>query len=277
MAPQRGPSGPMAPQFEGIARGSGPGVMVMLHAAGSGPRQLDKLASLLSPLVGTAIAPRLDGDDGTLIGTKTEPFAGAIGLVRALLETRKCGRRLLFGHSMGGLIATLALADSIDVDAAIVYEPIVLSLLDPEQPDDRRARDWDRDVIDAMRERASKGDVEGGVGHFIEAYGQVPWRALPEPVRADLVRRAPQLLAAAAASNATRLDPARVRAITTPVLVLSGERSPDVTRRMADRLGALLPNATRVEIAGADHMGAATAAADVHAAIVAYLGRLGLG
>ncbi|MEZ5857139.1 MAG: alpha/beta hydrolase [Hyphomicrobiaceae bacterium] len=261
---------------DGAAHGQGPGVLVMLHAAGSGPHQLDALARLLVPAVGSTVAPVLDGGTGPLGGKRENPFSGGVRLVDRLLDKNGGGRRLLFGHSMGGLVATLALASGSQVDAAVLYEPIVLSLLDDNDDDDRRALDWDRAVIATLHQRMAEGDAAGGVKHFIESYGQVRWEALPAAARDVLVAQAPNLLATALATHAQGLDPAALMAIPAPVLIISGSRSPDVTRRMADRLAECLVHGERVEIDGLGHMGAVAAPQRVHDCILAFLTRLGL-
>ena len=49
------------------------------------------------------------------------------------------------------------------------------------------------------------------------------------------------------------LSEGEVRRVATPTLLVTGERSPAFPLRLTDRLEQLLPNAERVEIAGASH------------------------
>lgn len=44
-----------------------------------------------------------------------------------------------------------------------------------------------------------------------------------------------------------------VRGVQAPTLLVTGERSPAVLRRLTDRLHELLPNSQRVEVAAASH------------------------
>lgn len=254
-----------------LERGEGPGRMVVLHAAGSSPRALGGLAAALAGVAGRVLVPSLERGGQSLVGEGAAPFAGAVAMARDLLAAEGPGARILVGHSMGGLIALLALAEGARADAAVLYEPIVLSLLDPADAGDRAAIEWDHGCIAAFRERCTAGDPEAGVAGFIEAYGELPWSALPAPARADLVARAPDLLRQASATNAARLERRSLSGLALPVLVLDGSRSPDVARRMATRLTDALPHVERVTIEGAGHMGTVLRPAAVAAAIEAFL------
>lgn len=249
----------------------------MLHAAGSSPRALDRFATALAIVAGPVVVPPLEWETGaSLIGKGPEPFAAAVALTRELLDGGGPGPRLLVGHSMGGLIALMALMDGADVDAAVLYEPITLSLLDPADAADRAAREWDRTCIERFRERCAAGEPEAGVAGFIEAYGEVPWGRIPASARAAFVERASDLLAEASATHAARLDPNRIARISVPLLLLDGDGSPDVARRMVTRLSALLPSAERFTIAGAGHMGPVVAPNSVARAISNFALRRGL-
>lgn len=260
-----------------IEMGDGPDVAVLLHAAGSGPKALEKLGAALCPALGRVRIPSFYRGGHLQI----EPHAGglrapvALAAALASRDPDAAGaRRIFVGHSMGGLIALLAMLQGAACAAAVVYEPIVLSLLDDGDLEDRAARAYDAAVIDDMQAALADGDLERGVARFIEAYGEHPWPRLPPRVREDLTNRAPELLAQALATNATRLDEAGLRRLDTPVLVLHGSRSPDVTTRMARRLVALMPNARLGCVEGAGHLGPASQPQAVAAAIVDFLARL---
>ncbi|MDX2157845.1 MAG: alpha/beta hydrolase [Hyphomicrobiaceae bacterium] len=256
-----------------VEHGDGPGLAVMLHAAGTGPRALDRLAGLIAPVVGRTAAPAFERDGRSIIGPGAEPFAAAVALARSLIEVGGEGPRVLLGHSMGGLIALQTLLDGVRADAAILFEPIVLSVLDPADPVDCAALDWDAAVVEGLRASYAAGDLEAGVARFIEAYGALPWGLLPAPARADLVRRAPTILAEANATNAAQISREALARIPVPVLVLDGDRSPNITQRMTRRLAAILPAAEHRTIAGAGHMGPLTSPRPVAEAITAFLVR----
>jgi pimeloyl-ACP methyl ester carboxylesterase len=64
-----------------------------------------------------------------------------------------------------------------------------------------------------------------------------------------------------------------VRRVAASTLLMAGERSPAYAPRLTDRLQQLLPNAERVEIAGASHVMHEENAAAVNRAILEFLSR----
>jgi pimeloyl-ACP methyl ester carboxylesterase len=259
--------------IELIEQGEGDDLAVLLHAAASGPRALHRLASALAAAGLGAAAPALHKYGGTRLSGAAEPVAAHVEVAGLVLDARPARRQFLFGHSMGGLVALLAMLGGRRVDGAILYEPIVLDALDPADPGDREARDWDRAVIARLSAAFAAGDPEPGVAAFVEAYNEVRWGQLPAPLRAELVANAGNLVAEVAFAQRLVLDRARLAALETPVLILQGERSPDVTQRMAARLACLLPRAERRVIPAAGHMGPVMNAAATTEAVLDFAGR----
>lgn len=257
-----------------IEMGAGDGVAVLLHAAGSGPKALEKLGAALAPSIGRVRIPSFYRGGVLQIGTGRAPLERAVALASTLVETSPGGRGILVGHSMGGLIALLAMQQGAPCAAAVLYEPIVLSLLANDDADDLAAKAFDAAVIADMQVALASGDREAGVARFIEAYGEHPWPRLPPRVRADLTARAPELLAQALATNGTQLDPLRIARIGTPVMVLHGTRSPQVAVRMAQRLAELLPNAVLTCVEGAGHLGPVSMPQAVASAARDFLSRI---
>jgi pimeloyl-ACP methyl ester carboxylesterase len=241
-----------------LMHGEGPGRAVLLHAAGTGPRSLDRLAYRLRPAVGQLLSPSFVQHGASMIGCGPSAFDSPVSLTRSLIEAEEEGPRFLIGHSMGGLIALLALSEGIKVHAAVLYEPIMISLLDPGDSDDRMLLAQDAAVIAHFSQCMSRGQPEAGISRFTEAYGDHPWSMLPERVRVDLVKRAPQVLAEATATNGARIAREALARIAIPILILKGSRSPEITVRMADRLATSLPHARVATVEGAGHMGPVT-------------------
>ncbi len=246
-----------------IEHGDGPRRIVLLHAAGSGPRAIDRLARQVAAAGWSTAAPALERGGRSLIGTAPEAFAEAVALAGLLLRSGDRTPRVLFGHSMGGLVALQAAFAGAAAEALVLYEPIVLSLLDPADPKDRAALAWDAACIAGFRASVAAGEPEAGVRRFVEAYGDVAWDAMPPPARAGLVARAANFLAEAEATNAARVAADELSRLDLPVLLLQGDRSPEILGRMADRIAALLPNIERATIPGAGHMGPVTHASQV--------------
>jgi len=251
-----------------LTHGAGPGLIVLLHAAGSGPRALDRFARALAGPGWATIATAFEHGGRSLIdATADDPFAEAVALTKTLLEGHDQRPRLLFGHSMGGLVALKAILGGASADALVLYEPIVLSLLDPADPEDCAALAWDAACIADFRKAMDAGEPEAGVRRFIEAYGDLPWHALPDAARAGLVARAHALLAEAEATNRAILPLDALARLSLPVLVIHGTCSPPVLERMVRRLAASIPAADVAVVADAGHMGPVTHAHQVAEAI----------
>ena len=256
-----------------IAEGDGDGepLAVLLHAAGSSPRALGAMAQALRGAEGRSIAPALPMSLDAASPPIRRLLSRQIAVARAALGHGAPGRRILFGHSFGGLVALLALLDGAAADAVILYEPIVLAALDPTDSGDRAARAWDRALIDHLGAGVAAGDPEPGVARFIEAYNEVAWPKLPPAARAAILGQAASLVALTRLVHHLEIDRDAIRRLTTPVLVLSGDRSPDIAQRMAVRLARLLPNVAQTVVPGAGHMGPVMAADRVMAAIRPHL------
>lgn len=266
--------------IEMLAEGDGPDSLLLLHAAASGPRALFKLGKLLSE--GTtwrAHMPGLHGYGATLLADAPadDPFAAHLRVAQwagdEVGRRNPNGRRVLLGHSMGGLVALMAMQQGVRPDALVLYEPIVLGLLDLADPIDREAHAWDGARVAKLRTGVESGDPEAGVRAFVEAFNEVPWSDLPAALRADLISKAPQLAAETRSAPKIVLDRAHLRALRLPVLILQGETSPAVTHRMTLRLAQAIPHAVRQIVTGAGHMGPALSAASVARHVAPFLAK----
>jgi pimeloyl-ACP methyl ester carboxylesterase len=68
--------------------------------------------------------------------------------------------------------------------------------------------------------------------------------------------------------SAHRTDRLQVK---TPTLLITGEKSPALLRRLTDRLQELVPNAQRVNIAGASHLMHYEKPSPVNAAVLDFI------
>lgn len=270
-------------RIEALRTGGGVNTAILLHAAASGPRALFKLGAALSGAGSDwqAMMPALNGYGGSALpeAKADDPFAAHLRIAKwAFAEARRegtGGQRVLIGHSMGGLIALLAALDGVPAAALVLYEPIVLDCLDISDPEDSAARAWDAARVDKLRDGVAGGDPEAGVKAFIEAFNEVSWSDLPAPLRADLVAMAALLAAETRAAPLVKLDRRRMAALSMPVLILQGERSPPVTHRMTLRLAEAIPHAVRRIVPGTGHMGPALSSAAVATEVVPFLKSLG--
>jgi pimeloyl-ACP methyl ester carboxylesterase len=242
-----------AGRVETLEWGEGEEVWVLLHAAAAGPRSLAALAERLLRPERRIVAPFLAGYGGTERGDGT-PIEAHVAVARAVLAQHEARRRVLLGHSMGGLVALLLAATGCPLDALVLYEPITLGLLTDDAAD-RVDRKWDQSIVEGFEAQLAAGDPEAGVAAFVEAWNEVAWSDLPAQVRHHLVRSAGALAKEVRSGSDYPLARHRVAAIATPTVILQGDASPDVTHRMTARLAALVPGARRVLAPGCGHMG----------------------
>lgn len=227
---------------------------VMLHAAGSSPRALAALTGRLEASGVRVVAPQLPMRVQPADQARGTPFAPQVAIARHALEQSGLRRRLVFGHSFGALLALLALLDGAEVDLAILYEPIVLAALADGDAADRAARSWDKALIDQLSERVTAGDPEPGLSRFIEAYNEVQWRELPERARAAMLAEADHIRDVAAAVHHLPLSMPALGALTTRIVVLSGDRTLEVARRMSAAVAGKLAQSSHVIVRDGGHM-----------------------
>jgi pimeloyl-ACP methyl ester carboxylesterase len=175
----------------------------------------------------------------------------------------------LVGNSWGAFICLLtAIRHPEVVRSLVLEEPPVLSLFvsTPPRPTEllplfvRRPRTalailrFGAGTIAPTQRAFRRGDDEEAMHRFAsgvlgkEAYEQVPPERVQQ-MRENLNAFRAQLLGA----GFPPLSEDGVRTVVASTLLLTGERSPAVLRRLSDRLHELLPNSQRVEIAAASH------------------------
>jgi len=263
-------------QIEVLEWGDGPELWVLLHAAATGPRGFTGLAEALARPHRRIVAPALQRYGATSVVEDGGRLAAHMAVAAWCLARYPAGRRVLFGHSMGGLIALmLAGADEpagAAVDSLVLYEPIALACLDPDDPVDRAEREWDRRLIADFARRMAEGNPEAGIAGFINAWNETAWDSLPASGRARLIQAAADILTDIQDDGAGRLAPERIAAGT---LTLWGAESPPIMTRIRDRLRTRLRRETSVVLDGAGHMAPLLAPVAVAAAIEAWLIRPG--
>jgi pimeloyl-ACP methyl ester carboxylesterase len=250
--------------------GHGPGV-VCLHANASTSSQWSALMDRLAPRF-HVFAPDAYG------AGKGPPWPGARHTLRAevdLLEpvfARAGTPHCLVGHSYGGAIALVAAAlQPQRVRAVVVYEPTLFALVDAQAPPPNGV-DGIRQVGIAAGAAAAAGDAETAARLFIDFWmGGGAWGAMPanrKPAVAQAVLNVGGWWRALA-GDATPLS--AFAALDTPVLYLSGGRSPESARAVARVLVPALRKVRVVEFAQLGHMGPLTHPALVNAEIAGFL------
>jgi pimeloyl-ACP methyl ester carboxylesterase len=193
----------------------------------------------------------------------------------------------LVGHSWGGFICLLtALRNPELVRSITIEEAPVLPLLIGAEP---KMRDVLKLFLSRPRSAAAvmkffattmgpaikafkKGDLEGGVRTFaIGVYGADVYESFPAWIKEAMLANGKPLSSELLGAGFPAFTEDDVRHINTPTLLVTGQKSPAMLHRLTDRLQQLLPNAQRVDIAGASHLMHYQQPAALNSAMLAFI------
>ncbi len=185
----------------------------------------------------------------------------ALGVLRTLTATPA----VIIGRSTGGLIALeLARRHPEAVTALVLLEPALLSA-DPE------ATAW----ADALRTTSQESVPERASEVVVRAaLGDEAWETLPDDLRTLVDEAAPAVVAEMRgrgldlSDEPLELGDDDLAGLDQPVLLVSSEDSPDVLRRVNDRLAEGLPNAETAIVPGGHLIYPA------HPVVLDFIGRL---
>ncbi len=176
----------------------------------------------------------------------------------------------LVGHSYGALLCLLLVLREPHLARSLVLaEPAAITLFVSNNP---RLPELLKVLITRPRAAAAiikfgmagaapaqrafrRGEVETGLRIFGNAvFGRDGFERLQEAWKSQARDNLSNVKAELLGSGFEPLDPNQVRAIRTPVLLMTGEQSLSLFHHLIDRLKELLPHAQRTEIEGASHM-----------------------
>ncbi len=243
--------------------GSGDHPLGLVHAAAAGPGSLSRLARELADAGWFCIAPALHGYGRTWVEASSSPVVAQATVLDWTVRT--FGLKAMFSHSMGGLAALFA---RLPLSGLCLYEPILFDVLDPTEDADVLVDE--RAMIARMEELLSVDDPEGSVATFVERWNEVPWAKLSPNARAQLAASAPRIAEEMRSTGAAKLDTATWGAAP-PTLILHGDRSPVIARRMAERAGDRLPHGSVRMVSGAGHFAPVVQPRAVADAVSAFL------
>jgi pimeloyl-ACP methyl ester carboxylesterase len=230
-----------------VERGTGPTV-VLVHGAINDYRtwapQMDALASRFRVV---AISLR---------NYYPEPWKGdgefSLSLhakdVVAFIERLGAGPVALVGWSRGGTVAVDAARLRPDlVRKLVLMDPALFALLPPAPGEDPRIQ-----RAKATHEYFKRGDMEGGLQFFVDGInGPGSWKALPEPQRA--LRRENAWTIVGQLGDVEAATCPDVSRLGMPLLLMEGEQSPPLFKRMRAAAQQCLPSAKFVAIPKAGH------------------------
>lgn len=179
----------------------------------------------------------------------------------------------VIGHSFGATVALRLAVERPDlVRSLVLVEPVFFAVAAKDNPVAFAAH------LEVMAEYAAAleaGDNCAAARAFSVIWGDgTPWDDLPEVQRKALAEGVPIVKSADSAlfdDVGEMLAPGVLEAVTQPVLLIEGSRSPAIIPVINAGLAARLPNATRAVILGARHMAPITHAAQVAAEVLRFL------
>jgi pimeloyl-ACP methyl ester carboxylesterase len=196
-------------------------------------------------------------------------LADEVELLQPLLDSIS-GPLYLVGHSYGAAVALkAALLHPGRFAGLALYEPTFFALVDRITP---RDVDGIRNAVSAGAERLDADDGEGAARTFIDFWmGQGSWEGTPperKPAVVQSVRNLRRWGHAVMTEPATLAD---LGAITVPVLLMTGQRSPRSSLSVAELLCTTWPEVRRVRFDQLGHMGPVTHPDPVNTEIARFL------
>ncbi len=176
----------------------------------------------------------------------------------AMLLTLDLAPAEIIGSSYGAYTALQLVRDHPQlVRGLVLAEPPIFSLLTASEEGDAARRTFFTYALDPARAAFARRDSVAGVRLFFDATtGRGAFNRLTPAGRATLLVHAFELRREMLAERADYLPPvtcAELGRITTPVLLVRGERSPRMFQLITDELARCLQNDTTVVIPGAGH------------------------
>ena len=180
----------------------------------------------------------------------------------ALIGTLHLSKVYVIGHSYGALAALILATEHPELlRAAVLAEPPVISLL-RQLPDEQAVKgeamfaDIQQRMVGPMQVQFARGDTDGGVGTFIDYVFMDPkgWSRMPQADRTATLRDAHEWEVMMTDGELfPQIDPAAVRRLGVPVLLMSGGTSYEFIQYIDQELVRLIPNAESIVYPDAGH------------------------
>ena len=237
-----------------IEYGRGDTLIILLHGAGSSPAGLSDIAMRLGNDGYHVVAPALSGymdSKAHVDGTVFDQHNTILHWTAKHFDSQSI---ILGGHSLGSLIVMEEMV-SIQPTAVVLIEPVLLSLLDDNNPRHQSALKDYQALFNVIQHSITEKKPEMAMEAFIDFWSDFKWDQLPAIFSRQLIAMSKQIINELQLVHATKLDHRAIEEFTPPVLLLSGDHSPPITRCILDRLEQTIPNTQRATISEAAHMG----------------------
>lgn len=250
--------------------GSGP-VALLIHGSPGNAKAWARVGERLAGRY-RVIAPDLPGyGETTPQPPGQEPdVAYACELIEALV--RHLGTpAVMAAHSYGGVVAlAVALRGKVRPGALVLFEPVVLKVLA------MGGTPADFAMVQAVFDDYVSC-FEGGDGRAVRKmidfwFGAGAFAGMPEPVTAYLIKETARNIRDVRATFRENYAADALRRLDMPVEVVVGERSPEVTHRIARLIAEQVPHGSCRSLASATHA-LTTTHADAVAAAIADAGK----
>ena len=249
---------------------TGRSTLICLHSSGGNGRQWDALVPAL-PATLDVRAPDLLGYGGIARWPAGRPVSldDEARHLAALLPPTGAH---LFGHSYGGAVAMqIALRWPERVASLTLYEPVRFALL-ARRPESASTFEAIVGVGRRIGLDVISGSLHGAAARFVDYWsGDGTWARIPAHRQQAVAECMPKVQAEFEALFADRVPAAAYAALTMPVHLVGGTRSPLPARQVLDVLAAQMPHATRATVVGAGHMAPVVAPAQVAAHLPAWM------
>lgn len=231
--------------------GAGP-VIVLIHGSPGTSKAWQRVAERLASRF-RVIAPSLPGfgestpspaggpADNSRAAEAIEALIGEVGPVR-----------ILVGHSYGGVVALrVALRGQVPLPALALVEPVAVPIL--EVVGDTKAFADAQVVFDDYGARSDSGDPDAARRMVEYWFGAGAFEQMPGPMRSYLVENTARNVRDVRATFRDSYTLEGLRRLSMPILIVHGERSPEVMRKICEALLSTVADGTLSTVNKANH------------------------